>query len=57
MIPTLHPFFENNKKIIDVACGDSFTVVIAEVNGDPMVKEQRTIAAEDLEKGGQIKAF
>lgn len=57
MIPTLHPFFESNKRIIDVACGDSFTVVIAEVNGDPMLKENRTINAEDLEKGGQMKAY
>lgn len=39
MIPQLHPFFEGNKRVIDVSCGDSFTVVIAEVDGDPMVKE------------------
>lgn len=52
MMPTLHPFFEGNKKIIDVSCGDSFTVVIAEVMGDPMVKEQKAFAAEDFEKGG-----
>lgn len=33
MVPVMHPFFEG-KRIIDVTCGDSFTVVIAEVNGD-----------------------
>ncbi len=25
-----------NKRVIDVSCGDRFTVVIAEVEGDPM---------------------
>jgi len=25
-----------NKRVIDVSCGDCFTVVIAEVEGDPM---------------------
>jgi alpha-tubulin suppressor-like RCC1 family protein len=30
MMPSPLPFFEG-KRIIDVACGDSFTVVIAEV--------------------------
>ena len=40
-----------------MACGDNFTVVIAEVQGDPMQKEVRTITAADLEKGGQIKAL
>ena len=53
----MNPFFENNKRVIDVACGDNFTVVIAEVQGDPMQKEVRTITAQDLEKGGQIKAL
>lgn len=33
--PIVIPFFEG-KRIIDVACGDSFTVVVAEVDGDPM---------------------
>ena len=32
--PLLLTFF-NDKRVIDVACGDSFTVVIAEVEGDP----------------------
>jgi len=33
-LPMLLSFF-NDKRVIDVACGDSFTVVIAEVEGDP----------------------
>ena len=28
--PVYHPFFEN-KRVIDFACGDKFTIVIAEV--------------------------
>ena len=32
--PQLIPFFYN-KRVIDVACGENFTVVIAEVEGDP----------------------
>ena len=57
MAPTLHPFFENNKRVIDVACGENFTVVIAEVDGDPMLKDTKIFAAEDFERGGAIKAF
>ena len=45
MMPIIIPFFEG-KQIIDVACGESFTVVIAEVVGDPMQKASRTI--EDI---------
>ena len=32
--PSLISFF-TNKRVIDVSCGDSFSVVIAEVEGDP----------------------
>ena len=28
--------FFKNKRVIDVSCGDSFTVVIAEVEGNPL---------------------
>ena len=34
-IPVAIRFFEG-KTVIDVGCGDNFTVVIAEVVGDPM---------------------
>ena len=51
MAPILVAFFEG-KRVIDVACGDSLTVVIAEVDGDPMQRETRTIKAEDMEKQG-----
>lgn len=33
------PFFYN-KRVIDVACGESFTVVIAEIEGDPEEKNK-----------------
>lgn len=56
MMPLVIPFFEN-KHVIDVACGDSFTVVIAEVEGDPSKGLDRTITKEDLSKVGQIKTF
>ena len=32
--PSLISFF-TNKRVIDVSCGDSFSVIIAEVEGDP----------------------
>lgn len=35
--PCLISFFQN-KRVIDVKAGDSFTVVIAEVEGNPMDK-------------------
>ena len=48
MMPILLPFFEG-KKIIDVGCGDNFTVVIAEVYGDPMHRESKSISADVLQ--------
>ena len=51
MMPMVVPFFEG-KRVIDVACGENFTVVIAEVQGDPTQREMRTINADDLAKAG-----
>ena len=48
MMPIIIPFFEG-KQIIDFDCGDNFSVVIAEVYGDPMHREQRTISADVLQ--------
>ena len=52
MMPTIVPFFEGNKRVIDVSCGDSFTVIIAEVEGDLMAKELKQFSDEDLGRGG-----
>ena len=48
MMPIILPFFEG-KKIIDVGCGDNFSVVIAEVVGDPMHREHKSVSAEVLQ--------
>ena len=37
LVPTLCPFF-TGKRVIDAACGENFTVVIAEVEGNPTDK-------------------
>lgn len=47
--PTQIPFFEN-KRVIDVNCGELFTVVIAEVEGDP-----RAIIQKEYDENGRIK--
>ena len=41
MMPTQPSFFEG-KKIVDVACGDSFTVIIAEIDAEPTFIRQQT---------------
>lgn len=41
-VPIALRFFEG-KTIIDVGCGDNFTVVIAEVVGDPMERTGSTV--------------
>ena len=45
-MPVKIPFFEG-KRVIDVSCGDSFTVVIAEVDGDPMHRDSCKITPEE----------
>jgi len=54
MIPSPLLFFEG-KRIIDVACGDSFTVVIAEIEGDPMQRLKHKFDDDHYEKTGEIK--
>lgn len=39
-IPVSIQFFQD-KTVLDVGCGDNFTVVIAEVTGDPMHRPDR----------------
>ena len=49
MMPTPMSFFEN-KRVIDVSCGDKFTVVIAEVEGDPLERAKHEFSEEGLLK-------
>lgn len=39
--------FFHNKRVMDVSCGENFTVVIAEVEGDPM-KQTKFNYGQDL---------
>ena len=49
LMPTPMSFFEN-KRVIDVACGDKFTVVIAEVEGDPLERIKHDFSEDGLLK-------
>ena len=52
VVPVLLPFFDG-KRVIDVSCGDCFTVVIAEVDPDHKLKEHKVFEAKDLENGAK----
>ena len=49
LVPTPMSFFEN-KRVIDVACGNKFTVVIAEVEGDPLERVKHDFSEDGLLK-------
>ena len=55
-MPTVMSFFAG-KKVVDVACGESFTVVIAEVEGDPSHKVKHAMDENHFDRAASIKAL
>jgi len=49
LTPTPISFFEN-KRVIDVPCGDRFPVVTAEVEGDPLEWQKKDFSEDGLLK-------